>query len=40
MQFDGDVKAMNIKSNGRGWFPLIGHNFLLVYYQFECKSDF
>ena len=49
IQFDNDVKAMAIKLNGRGWFffhvilhslPLIGHNLLLVYYEFECKGNF
>ena len=50
IQFDIDVKAMEIKLNGRGpfpqvtWFlhslPLIGHNLLLVYYHFEYKGNF
>ena len=40
IQVESDVKAMNIKSNGRGWFPLTGHNFLLVYYRFDCKGNF
>ena len=50
IQFDSDVKAMEIKLNGRGWFPqvtwflhslpLIGHNLLLVYYHFEYKGNF